>query len=339
MSQQSLCLRNGRAKSSDEPSPARNAMAKGEQRANAIILAGFVGATLFALLALPLWLLPRAPLWGAVLLPVALLTTSLWAVVHEAMHGHLLSNHRANHRAGRLLVILIGSSFRLVRFGHLMHHRFNRYRLDRPDMCGSEKGKKIGETAFYLQQLLFGHYVLEVAVPLLCLLPRPLVLRNLARVYEGSDPVVEAVRQVASQALLSEKNLREIRHDAIASMTLLAASAWCYASHWPLLAAFVVGRGMLLSFFDNVYHFATPADRPSFAWNLRLPALLQRAIFNMNLHQLHHDQPQLPWRRLAARFRDLGRGYDASFAGMALRQLSGPCTPEECNRSVASAVR
>jgi fatty acid desaturase len=306
---------------------------------NLVLTGAVVAATLVALFALPLWLLAYGTAWGWMLLPLALLTNTIWAVAHEAMHGHLVRDRRINHRVGRLLAILIGSSFRLLRFGHLMHHRFNRYRLDIPDLWEPGKQGRAGAKAIYLLNLFIGHYLVVVAMPLAFLLPRSFIQRRLARVYAAPDPVVASVRDIARQALLSARNLREIRQDAIASTALVALSAFCYGSHWPLLVAFLAGRGVLLSFIDNVHHFGTPANRRDFAWNLSLPAPFQFAILNMNLHQVHHDQPELPWNRLGARFRELDSGFDASFAAMALRQLSGPLTQEDCRQAIAAAGR
>ena len=55
-----------------------------------------------------------------------------------------------------------------------------------------------------------------------------------------------------------------------------------------MLVGFLVARGVMISVFDNVYHFATPIDRPEFARNLWLPAPLRLLILNMNLHRIHH---------------------------------------------------
>jgi len=310
-----------------------------ETRVNLALLLAIWAATLFALLAVPIGLLSHSAAWALLLLPIALMTTTLWALAHEAMHGNFHPNRRLNDTAGRSLAVLIGSSFRLLRFAHLMHHRFNRYHLDRPDICNAGGKGRLSTRAAYLLQLLFGHYLLEVAVPLFCLLPRPAVQRGLAHVYASRDPVVETVRDIANNALLSPRGLREIREDALGSALLMALAGAAYGSHWPLLMAFIAGRGVLLSFFSNLYHFATPVERPDFAWNLSLPAPLRVAILNMNLHQLHHDQPELSWSKLAERFRELDCSFDAGFAAVAFRQLSGPCTPEECRRALASSNR
>jgi fatty acid desaturase len=291
---------------------------------NLALMAALGALTLFALFALPLWLLPRSLLWGWLLVPVALSTNCLWSLIHEAIHSNFHPDRRINNWAGRAGALLLGSSFHLVRFAHLMHHRFNRYSLDRPDLYDPTRIGRPLATSRYFANLLILHYTIEAGVPFLCLLPKPAILRVLALVYRQADPIVQTVRDVARQVLSSDKNLRQIRGGVIASVLLVTLAARAYGQHWPLLVAFIAGRGVLLSFFDNIYHFATPPDRPDFAWSLRLPKLLQLFILNMNFHQLHHAEPNLPWWRLPARSRELGLVFHAGFGAMAIRQLGGP---------------
>ena len=115
-----------------------------------------------------------------------------------------------------------------------------------------------------------------------------------------------------------------IRTDTLLAWTLIGGSAIAFGADWPMLAGFLVARGVMISVFDNVYHFATPIDRPEFARNLWLPAPLRLLILNMNLHRLHHARPALPWWRLPAQFRAERDHYDASLLRTALAQFAGP---------------
>src|SRR5690348_1340114 len=87
------------------------------------LLAGALAAAVAQLAALPLLLLPAGRAWGWLLVPLTLLTTPLWSVLHEAIHGGLFADRRRNDRAGRLLAIAYGAPFALLKSGHLMHHR------------------------------------------------------------------------------------------------------------------------------------------------------------------------------------------------------------------------
>lgn len=281
-------------------------------------------ATLFALIVLPLWLLPQSPWWGLALVAVALATNSFWALHHEAIHGNFHPARRINHRAGRAMAVMLGSSYRVLRFAHLMHHRHNRYRLDRPDIYEADEGPYIVAKFRFLSELVLFLYASEVAVPLLCLLPKPVVRRIVDCVYRHPDPTVQAVKSVAAQVFLQDRSLREIRIDALLGIALIATSAICFGPYWPMLVAFLLARGLLISMLDNVYHFGTPVDDVNFAMNLRLPSFLRMAILNMNMHRVHHHNPDLPWWQLPARFRRLSESYDAGFIATAFRQFAGP---------------
>jgi fatty acid desaturase len=291
---------------------------------NWALLALFGLATLVALLALPLWLLPSNRWWGLALIPIALMSNSFWALHHEAIHGNFHGDRRINNRAGRVMAILLGSSFRVLQFAHLMHHRYNRYRLDRPDIYEPQEGSYALAKVRYFSELFLFLYLSEVAVPLLCLLPKAGVRRILDFVYCHPDPTVREVRAIADRVFLRDRSLNEIRIDAVLTILVVAGAFVLYGPWWPMLLAFLVGRGILISFLDNVYHFATPLDRVDFAMNLRLPTPLRLAILNMNLHRVHHHNTGLPWWQLPAHFRSTEDRFDAGLIGTALLQVTGP---------------
>jgi fatty acid desaturase len=142
--------------------------------------------------------------------------------------------------------------------------------------------------------------------------------------FRGDDPATTEMRRVAHRLFLDPASLRNIRADALVSAALLTAAATAFGSHWPMLVAFLIGRGALISIFDNVYHFATPIDRPDYARNLALPRPLQLLFLNMNLHRVHHGRPSIPWWGLPAQLRADGDSCDASMLRAALAQFSGP---------------
>ncbi|MEX0807591.1 MAG: fatty acid desaturase [Dongiaceae bacterium] len=304
------------------------------QAVNWALLMLFGSATLFAFLVVPLWLLPKSPWWGVTLIPIALLSNSFWALNHEAIHGSFNPDPRVNQHSGRAMAVLLGTSFRLVRFAHLMHHRYNRYRLDRPDVYEPEKGPYAVAKLRYVSELLLLLYLSEVVVPLLCLLPKSVMRRIFDYVYRHPDPAVQEVRTIGARVFFRHSSLKELRIDAILVVLMVAGALVLYGPWWPMFAAFLIGRGVLISALDNVYHFGTPLDRIDFAMNLHLPTPLRLAILNMNMHRVHHHDPQLPWWRLPAQFRAMGDSFDAGFIDTALAQFSGPV-----RMTAASAVR
>ncbi|MEX1107643.1 MAG: fatty acid desaturase [Dongiaceae bacterium] len=294
------------------------------QALNWALLVLFGCATFFAFLLLPLWLLPQSPWWGLLLIPIALLSNSFWALNHEAIHGSFHPDAGLNHRAGRIMSVLLGSSFRLLRFAHLMHHRYNRYRLDRPDIYEPERGPYAVAKLRYVGELLLLLYLSGVVVPLLCLQPKSGMRRIFDFVYRHPDPPVQEVRTIADRLFFGDRSLSELRIDAILVILMVAGVVILYGAWWWMFVGFLVARGALISALDNVYHFGTPLDRVDFAMNLRLAAPLRLAILNMNMHRVHHHHPQLPWWRLPEQFRRTGDSFDAGFIGTALAQFSGP---------------
>lgn len=280
--------------------------------------------TIGGLIVLPLCLLPIDARWGCLLLPIALLTNFFWALHHEAIHGGFHQDRQRNLQAGRLMAVLLGSSFHVLRFGHLMHHQYNRNPIDRPDVYDPAMTPRLQARVAFLGTLVFGLYFAEIAAPLGCCLPRAAIRRIIDRVYRGDDPAIAAIRVAAHRQFLDARRLRMIRTDTALAWMLIAGSAIAFGAYWPMLAGFLIGRGVMISVFDNVYHFGTPIDRPEFARNLWLPAPLRLLILNMNLHRLHHARPSLPWWELPAQLRAEGDGYDAGLLRTALAQFSGP---------------
>jgi fatty acid desaturase len=294
------------------------------RRLNLALLAVMTTLTIGGLFVLPLCLLPVDAHWGWLLVPIAMLTNSFWALHHEAIHGGFHEDRQRNLQAGRLMAVLLGSSFHVLRFGHLMHHQYNRSPIDRPDVYDPAVTPRLQARFAFLGTLIFGLYFAEIVAPLLCCLPRTAIRRIIDRVYRGGDPALMAVRQAAHRQFLDPKRLRTIRTDAALAWMLIGGSAIAFGAHWPMLASFLIARGVMISVFDNVYHYGTQIDRPEFARNLWLPAPLRLLILNMNLHRLHHARPSLPWWELSAQFRAERDRYDAALLSIALAQFAGP---------------
>lgn len=294
------------------------------QRLNRFLLIAYVGSSLAAYLVLPALVRLDGPAWAWGLLPLALVANGYWATLHEAIHGQLLTRADNNRWAGRVLGILWGSSFRLLRFGHLMHHRFNRHKLDRPDSYDPATSSALVARARFFGEVFGGLYVIEVLTPALYLLPRAWVRRLVRGIYAGDETPMPRLRPLAEQALAGPKGIAEIRQDALCAWALLIIGLAAWGTYWPAFLGFIIGRGLLVSALDNVYHFGTPLDQVDYAYNLTLPAPLQRLFLNMNLHRVHHRRMHLAWWQLPRQFTSDGEHFDGSLLGGALKQLSGP---------------
>jgi fatty acid desaturase len=294
------------------------------RRINPWLLFVMAALTAAALFAIPMALLPRSAQWGWLLLPIALLTNSFRALHHEAIHGVFSSDRRINVLAGRMMAILLGSSFHVLRFGHLMHHRYNRNPVDRPDVYDPVRTTRAKARLPFLANLLFGLYLAELAAPLATWLPRPHIKRILDWIYAGDEASLRAIRAAAYRVFLEPRHLRAIRTDALLAATLIGMSALAFGRYWPMLLAFLAARAILISVLDNVYHYGTPVDRPDYARNLSLPAPLQLLLLNMNLHRAHHRRPAVPWWALPTQMRATNDGYDAPLLATAIAQFGGP---------------
>ncbi|MDD3650516.1 fatty acid desaturase [Immundisolibacter sp.] len=273
----------------------------------------------YALVGAPL-LIHRDAVWTWTLLVPVLATPGHWALIHEAVHGLLHRHSGLNECAGRLLGIVFGAPLQLLRCGHLLHHRFNRSEVDRPDLYEPGQRRPAVWLCYYWG-LLQGLYVAELLGNLLVLLPdRPLraLLGRIARHKGGTE--APTLQRLLEHHLLAERRLRQMRHDAASIIVLYAAAAALYGDAWPWLLAVLAGRGLLVSFLDNAYHYATAAGVRVSGHDLRLARPLARLVLNANLHGTHHRHPGLPWTALPAAV----EGHTGPYLRTVLRQLRGP---------------
>ncbi|TVQ54686.1 MAG: fatty acid desaturase [Rhodobacteraceae bacterium] len=303
-------------------------------RLNLALASGLIAANLFALFVLPVWLLPRSAAWGWLLVVPALSTTTLWSLIHEAIHGALLPARAWNDRFGRALAGVFGAPFQALRLGHLQHHRFNRSPLNRVEVAPERPGP--ARRVAYYGRLFGGLWLGELLVSPLAILPdrfwRPIV--KLA--FGDEAPDGRTMWLAAKKQLLEEPGRTRMRLDGFLITAGLLAAFALYGAHWWMLAAALGVRAFLVSFFDNAYHYANPLDDPMAGYDLRLPRPLQAALLNFNLHATHHRRPQAPWIALPAAFAETGGRYETSFARAALRQLDGPI-PERALREKGAA--
>jgi fatty acid desaturase len=286
-----------------------------------------LAASIVALHAAALVLLPAVPHVPEAALAIsvafaALGTPTHWALIHEAIHGVLLPRRAANERLARVLAILFGVPFRAVRFAHLRHHRYNRTPHGREEIYDPAKRSAFSAHVLHYVRITFGLYAGELALSLLCWLPRPVLRRRLHALCPDTSDGTPGMSVVADRDVLSASALAEIRIDAIGVLSLYGGAFALYGARWPILAALLVVRGFISSQLDHAPHHATPLDRRDHALNLSAPRWLQYVLLNFNFHRTHHRHPHLPWRSLPA-LADSEPG-DIAFAHAVLRQWRGP---------------
>ena len=288
-------------------------------------------ATAFLLLDAWWWIglplaLPALPALGWTLLPLVLLTTTRWALMHEGIHAVLHPDRRWNDALSRALAMGFPAPFALLRYGHLKHHQYNRTELDRSEVYDPARQSWWQAAAGYYPQLLIGLYASEVAALLLVWLPRPLLLRMARSLPQAAAH--PAVADSVERQLLRPEVLQGMRGDAALSLLLIGASLALYGAQAWMLGLALLGRGLLISLSDNVYHYATPlhtlgADVRG-AINLALPRWAQVGILHFNHHATHHLHPALPWTALPQASANEGRKPAADYLPTLLGQLRGP---------------
>jgi fatty acid desaturase len=278
-----------------------------------------VAVNLYQLFILPLWLLPGGPAWAWTLLLLAFLNNPYWSLIHEAIHDLFHPNRTVNSLAARLLAVLFGAPFRILRLSHLLHHKLNRLPVEGTEYYDKTKSSKAGAAPGYYFQILLGLYLAEVLSPLYFLLPRSWLTRFKERFLAPTS-----VSGMLMQNWLGAEALREIRLDGLFILALFSFSFYCYGERWPLLLAILGARGFLISFLDNVYHYETPVGDVFYARNLRLSGALERLLLHFNLHGIHHLNPAIPWIDLPRAFRSQTGKFAGGYFKAALRQLRGP---------------
>jgi fatty acid desaturase len=263
----------------------------------------------------------RFGMFAGALCGFVILTPTLWGLVHEGIHGRLMPHPAANLAVARLLSILLGFSFDAVQFGHLMHHRYNGHEHDRPNRM------KPGEPAWaswsrHCIHLFGGHYLFTVLVSVVAFVPAHWREQALQRALGGEQTDIAAMRRAALKWSSDPQRIARIRVDFAAATLLLVLVCVHYAAFWPALLLGLYGRAFLYSTLDNLPHYGMGGRGNESAMNLTLHPWLSLMVLNHNLHRLHHERPNLPWRALSAHVAQART--DGNYFVAALRQFSGP---------------
>jgi fatty acid desaturase len=200
----------------------------------------------------------------------------------------------------------------------------NRLPAEGTELYDRDQSSRARAAPGYYFQISAGLYLFELLSALLFLLPRRLLAW-----FQQRFGRPDSVSALLMQNWLGAEALREIRFDAALILAWLALSLVCYGGHWLLLAALLLARGILISFFDNIYHYATPVGDIFYAKNLRLMAPLAKLLLHFNLHGVHHVNPAIPWSDLPAAFEAEGGKYQGGYFAAAWSQLRGPLALQE----------
>ncbi len=291
------------------------------QALNLFLVSLLISLHLFSFYFLPLQAGSDERVIAGFLILTALLTPQFWALIHDAGHGVLFKNRRLNNLFGRGMSILFGSNFKLLQFGHNVHHGFNRTEVDRTDLFPKSSGF-FAANLNYFATIFFALYLGELLMPFLFLMPKALISKIAGRIFLDKTPHHARVYEQFHATLLSPKNLRTVRIDTLLLGLHVLLLTQLFSGALYLLGIFLLVRGFMVSFLDNIYHYGTPKD-VDYSYNLRLPPLAARLLLNFNYHQVHHAYPNVSWYDLPRIFHEQEFRFDKHYGRALFNQLRG----------------
>ncbi len=290
-----------------------------------MVLAGLLLlVNLFQFILLPVLLLPLSPWWLLALIPCAALTNTMWFTAHESFHFNLHPDKKWNERLGRLLCVGLLVPFSVVRFGHLQHHRFNGALVDRPDLYDPAATSTIRAWVGYYAQLVGGFYLMEVASFLVFLLPPERIRRFVSKAMGGGDEGSREIAKLAAKTFSKPDTVRSTRREGAVVFALLVVSLPLYGGYWWALALALAARAFLISFANNLPHYAAPTGDTGQAYNVALPRPVNACLLNFYCHHVHHAEPRLPWTSLPVEMRRRGEDWTMPYLKAGLAQFKGP---------------
>ena len=243
-------------------------------------------------------------------------TVLSWLLVHEAIHYKLLNNRRANDRLGRIHGILFGCPFHILKVGHMTHHRYNRSELDTTELLPTATRHFMVWWLAYYVRILGGLYMSEVLAPLMFFF------------WKRAKRIILAFTQNQAVAtildMFTRRMVQTIQFDAVLSVGFIIAQCYCNRHDLTPFILLFFTRGLIVSFYDNAYHYGTDAHDPAAANNLSVPSFVKPFLLNHNMHRVHHRHPLASWASLPDLFEADRDGFSGDLISTGLKQLKGP---------------
>ncbi|MBI1766568.1 MAG: fatty acid desaturase [Acidobacteria bacterium] len=260
----------------------------------------------------------------------ALLMVGVYSIIHEAEHGMLFTNARANLAGGVVMAAFFPVQFHLLRQGHLGHHLRNRSDDEAFDLWFEGEAPLWKWTQWI--GILTGLFYLIIVLGNLAVLLLPFVFKR--RWFAFDRP------SAAFMEALNPKYRRLIQLEALGVCVLHGLIVWWMQI--PLAHYLVIYGvfGALWSGLQYLHHYATERHITRGARNVWLWWPLDKLWLNHNWHRVHHEHPTVSWLHLEK----LGRaaGDDRVFLPWVyLRMWAGPrkATERVENRFAGKVIR
>lgn len=234
---------------------------------------------------------------GLVLLPALLLFSysnhSIYALLHEAIHGSFHGNRWVNDCCGRWCAAFFPTSYRLQRSFHLTHHRNNRSETEQWDYLRPGDNKFIKYAQWY--SILTGLYWAFVPVASLLYLFFPGLLRLATLRDSGLARQTASGEYLSSADKLDETGARlDVLFALVFQLAMFKLLGLDFKS-WLLCYGAFAFNWSSLQYADHAF---SPLDHTDGAWNLRTHPLVRAALLNYPLHRAHHQHPNASWVEL-----------------------------------------
>ena len=225
--------------------------------------------------------------WMVILLALGLsfLYLSIYALMHEALHGGLHPNPSVNRLLGQWCGLPLLMVFDVVRIAHNMHHSFNRCESQCFD-CYYQPQQRWLKNLFWYGILLGGHWVTTILGGLvIAILPFAWTRRLLApSTYFEQGPPQFVRSQIRIEALI-----------VCAAVGLLCA--WVVHIDAPIDRVLWVYGLCAFNWSTRQYiqHAFSPRVTLDGGYNLACGRINQIILLKGNWDKVHHQYPKLPW--------------------------------------------
>jgi len=235
-----------------------------------------------------LWLGSRAEQWYAVLgvgilFSFVLLTN--YALLHEAVHGNLHSNSKANFWLGVLTGILFPIPYSMIRVTHQGHHLRNRTDFEMFDLYYPTDSRFIRYVQWY--GILCGLFWPWIPIGAILFAVCPGVLRT--RIFRQAR---------SSRHLLGDiqaKEIRAIRWELLLIVAFFVAAFYVLELRWLNTLILYACFSLNWSTRQYVGHAFTCRDVIEGAWNLRTNRVMSWLLLHGEYDLNHHRRPDVPW--------------------------------------------
>lgn len=230
---------------------------------------------------------------------------TLFALMHEAVHGNFDPSPTRNDLAGTLCAAFFPTAFTLQRSAHLTHHRNNRSDLERFDYIDCNEAIPLKTAQWF--SILTGFYWIGIPAFLLfyVLFAEAVSWQKLERRWAGFSKQTSAAEFLGSLRRLPVWRVRAEFAVSAAIQVGLAVSLNLTFTGW----AFCYGAFALAwSSLQYADHAFSRLDRIEGAWNLKVGDFTKRMFLNYHYHLEHHRDVQCHWQDLPGRIKPQADG-------------------------------